>query len=66
MSVKTYLQEQIRLVSLSGYDLFTDEEYDLYMEIIAIGKELDKLYAANAEEGKNGFPGRRRAGGHLS
>jgi hypothetical protein len=22
--------------------------------------------SGNAEEGKNGFPGRRRAGGHLS
>ena len=27
MGVKTYLQEQIRLVSLSGYDLYTEEEY---------------------------------------
>lgn len=42
MSVKTYLQEQIRLVSLSSYDLFTDEEYDLYMQIIALKGQLDK------------------------
>lgn len=48
MSVKSYLQEQIRLVSLSGYDLFTEEEHDLYMKIIEIGNELDKLYDANA------------------
>ena len=43
MSVKTYLQEQIRLVSLSSYDLFTDEEFDLYMEIIQQKNELDKM-----------------------
>ena len=43
MSVKTYLQEQIRLVSLSSYDLFTDEEYDLYTQIIEQKNELDKL-----------------------
>lgn len=50
MSVKSYLQEQIRLVSLSGYDLFTEEEHDLYMKIIEIGNELDKLYDANAPD----------------
>ena len=43
MSVKTYLQEQIRLVSLSSYDLFTEEEHDLYMQIIELKNELDKL-----------------------
>ena len=43
MSVKTYLQEQIRLVSLSSYDLFTEDEYNLYMEIIEQKNELDKL-----------------------
>lgn len=43
MSVKTYLQEQIRLVSLSSYDLFTKEEYDLYQQIIKQKNELDKM-----------------------
>lgn len=43
MSVKTYLQEQIRLVSLSSYDLFTDEEFDLYMEIIKKKNQLDTM-----------------------
>ena len=52
MSVKTYLQEQIRLVSLSSYDLFTEEEYDLYMKIIAQKNELDKLDEENAENEK--------------
>ena len=50
MSVKTYLQDQIRLISLSGYDLFTENEYDLYMQIIETGKELDKLYEDNVSE----------------
>lgn len=52
MSVKTYLQEQIRLVSLSSYDLFTDEEYDLYMEIIQQKNELDKLDEEGADKDK--------------
>ena len=43
MSVKTYLQEQIKLVSLSGYDLFSDEEYDLYMQIISLKNKLDEI-----------------------
>jgi len=52
MSVKTYLQEQIRLVSLSSYDLFTDEESDLYMQIIEQKKELDRLDEEKAENEK--------------
>lgn len=43
MSVKTYLQDQIRLVSLSSYDLFTEEEYDLYMQIIELKNQLDSM-----------------------
>ncbi|MBP5423896.1 MAG: hypothetical protein J6Y78_15800 [Paludibacteraceae bacterium] len=50
MSVKTYLQEQIRLVSLSSYDLFTDEEFDLYMNIIQQKNELDKMDEEGAEK----------------
>ena len=43
MSVKTYLQEQIRLVSLSSYDLFTEDEFNLYMQIIEQKNVLDKM-----------------------
>ena len=50
MSVKTYLQEQIRLVSLSSYDLFTDEEYDLYMQIIDFKTQLDELDEKGADK----------------
>ena len=50
MSVKTYLQEQIRLVSLSSYDLFTEEESELYMKIIEQKNALDILDEENAEK----------------
>lgn len=50
MSVKSYLKEQIRLVTLSGYDLFTEKEYELYMQIIELGNELDKLYESDAPD----------------
>ena len=50
MSVKTYLQEQIRLVSLSSYDLFTDEEFDLYMQIIALKNKLDVIDDEDARQ----------------
>jgi hypothetical protein len=52
MSVKTYLQEQIRLVSLSSYDLFTDEEFDLYMKIIEQKNQLDKMDEEGAPKEK--------------
>ena len=52
MSIKTYLQEQIRLVSLSSTDLFTDEEYELYMEIMRQKNELDKLQEEGADKVK--------------
>lgn len=38
---KTYLKDQIRLVSLSGYDLFTHEEQALYSRIIDLKNKLD-------------------------
>ena len=50
MSVKPYLQEQINLVSLSSYDLFTDEEYELYLQIIEQKNELDKLDENGADK----------------
>ena len=50
LSVKTYLQEQIKLVSLSSYDLFTDEEFELYEKIIQQKNELDKLDESDAEK----------------
>ena len=43
MSEKSYLKNQIRLVSLTNYDLFTDQEYDLYMQVVEAKNELNKL-----------------------
>jgi hypothetical protein len=43
MSEKSYLKNQIRLVSLTNYDLFTDQEYDLYMQIVETKNELNRL-----------------------
>ena len=43
MSEKSYLKNQIRLVSLTNYDLFTDQEYDLYMKIVEAKNELNRL-----------------------
>ena len=43
MSEKSYLKNQIKLVSIKANDTFTDEEYDKYMEIISLGNEIDRL-----------------------
>ena len=50
MSVKTYLQEQIRLVSLLSRDLYTDEEIDLYKKIIDQKNILDLMDEKGAEK----------------
>ena len=43
MSRKTYLSQQIRLVSLATYDLFTDEEQQTYEQIIAVMNDMERL-----------------------
>ena len=43
MSDKSYLKNQIKLVSLNANDMFTDDEYDKYMEIIYYVNEIDRL-----------------------
>ena len=43
MSDKSYLKNQIKLVSLNANDMFTKEEFDKYMEIIELGNEIDRL-----------------------
>jgi len=43
MSDKSYLKNQIRLISLNANDMFTNEEYDKYMEIIAFVNEINRL-----------------------
>lgn len=43
MSEKSYLKNQIRLVSLTNYDLFTDQEFDQYMKVVEAKNELNRL-----------------------
>ena len=43
MSDKSYLKNQIKLVSLNANDMFTDDEYDKYMEIITYSNEVGQL-----------------------
>lgn len=50
MSAKTYLSNQIRLMTLNAYDLFTQQEYEIYTQIISIVNEIKKLNNPEAEE----------------
>lgn len=50
MGIKSYLQEQVYLVGLNSYDLFTDDEFDAYMQIVEAKNELDKLDEEEAPE----------------
>lgn len=43
MSEKSYLKNQIKLVSLNASDTFTDEEHEKHMEIISYVNEIDRL-----------------------
>ena len=43
MSSKSYLKNQIKLVSLNANDMFTEDEWDKYIEIIAFVNEIDRL-----------------------
>ena len=43
MSNKSYLKNQIKLISLNANDAFTEDEWDLYMKIISYVNEIDKL-----------------------
>ena len=50
MSEKSYLKNQIKLVSLNSKDMFTDEEYSKYEEIISYVNEINKLDASTLIE----------------
>jgi len=47
---KTYLTNQIKLISLATYDLFTDEEFELYQQIISLSNELEKISNLSKQE----------------
>ena len=42
ISQKTYLSQQIRLMTLATYDLFTDTEFYIYQRIISLMNEIDR------------------------
>lgn len=50
MSEKSYLKNQIKLVSLNANDTFTNEEYDKYMEIISYVNAIDRLETSDGTE----------------
>ena len=49
-SKKTYLSNQINLVSLSSVDLFTSQEYELYKQIISLINDIEQECCALKEE----------------
>ena len=51
-SKKTYLSNQINLVSLSSVDLFTDQEFDLYRQIIGIINNIEQETEALKEDSR--------------
>lgn len=50
MSEKSYLKNQIKLVSLNANDTFTEEEHEKYLEIISLVNEIDRLDAVDTVE----------------
>lgn len=41
MNSKSYLSKQIKLLSLTSYDMFTDEEYEIYSKILNIINQIN-------------------------
>lgn len=50
-SRKTYLSQQIRLVSLATYDLFTETEQQLYTRVIEIMNDIERVQTARKKGG---------------
>lgn len=50
ISKKTYLQNQIKLMALNTYDLFTDEELACYRTILKCKAELDRLEKQRSDD----------------
>lgn len=50
MGEKSYLKDQIRLLSMTSYDFFTTEELEIYQKILAVKSELDALDKNQKEE----------------
>ena len=52
MSEKSYLKNQIKLVSLNANDTFTDEEHEKYMEVVSYINEINRLDKSKNPEDK--------------
>ena len=50
MGEKSYLKEQVYLLGLSSYDLFTDEEYETYMRVVDAKNELNRMESVGEED----------------
>ena len=50
MSEKSYLKNQIKLVSLNANDTFTTDEYKKYLEIISYVNDINRLDAGETKE----------------
>lgn len=50
MGDKSYLKNQVYLLGLSSYDLFTDAEFDAYMKIVEAKNELDRMDAQEEKD----------------
>ena len=50
MSEKSYLKNQIKLVSLNANDTFTNDEYEKYMEVVSYVNEIDRMDKSQSTE----------------
>lgn len=50
MAVKSYLSKQFRLVCLTTYDLFTEEEFSVYMEAVDLINQMKRFEADQPED----------------
>ena len=50
MSDKSYLKNQIKLVSLNARDTFTQDEFEKYMELVSCINEIDRLAPSKEKE----------------
>ena len=50
MSDKSYLKNQIKLVSLNARDTFTQDEFEKYMELVSYINEIDRLAPSKVKE----------------
>lgn len=52
LSNKSYLSNQIRLITICASDLFTDEQYELYMDIIQKNNRINQIESIDKKDKK--------------